>query len=259
MSTPQRYDTQNACASPTTALPAVHQAISLDSPPTVRQYFEKVRELVKSGVQFPVQLDEVWHLAYGRKEEAVRVLKADFMQHLDYQSLRKSPEKYKGRQIEVYSLSASCVEWLIARKVREVFEVYREVFHRVVDLAEQAIHQPQAGLIKVINELTEKVIGLEREMGRMHKTQEKWFQAKVVSQQDQAAIDLKCRRDKIMGMMSIMIRRSPGFSWKGFWDVFAQTYLIEVRELPHKPGEHFLDVAIRHGHIERVWEMMNWQ
>lgn len=34
---------------------------------------------------------------------------------------------------QVFMLSVPCLEFFIARKVRPVFEVYRKVFHKVVD------------------------------------------------------------------------------------------------------------------------------
>lgn len=97
----------------------------------IRRYFNAVLKLSQSDDKFPVNLDEVWPLVYGRKEEAVRALGSDiFIQGLDYQVLRKNAENLKGgRPTNNYLLSVSCLEYLIARKVRPVFEVYRKVFH----------------------------------------------------------------------------------------------------------------------------------
>ncbi len=41
-----------------------------------------------------------------------------------------------GRPTQVFMLSVSCLEFFIARKVRPVFEVYRKVFHKVVDMVQ---------------------------------------------------------------------------------------------------------------------------
>lgn len=38
---------------------------------SIRLYFEKVLELVKSGEDFPVNLDDVWPLIYSDKGKAV--------------------------------------------------------------------------------------------------------------------------------------------------------------------------------------------
>ena len=102
----------------------------------LKRYFAAILELSKSGEQFPVDLDDVWMLIYGRKEEAVRALTVNdqFLQGVDYQVLRKNAENPNGgRPTNIYKLSVSCMEYFIARKVRSVFEVYRQVFHGVAN------------------------------------------------------------------------------------------------------------------------------
>lgn len=111
----------------------------------IKAYFEEVLKLSKDSKEFPVNLDEVWPLVFGRKEEAVRALKNDklFVENIDYQVLRKNAENpdsftqrsakpQGGRPTNIYMLSVPCLEFFIARKVRPVFEVYRQVFHKVV-------------------------------------------------------------------------------------------------------------------------------
>lgn len=104
----------------------------------IELYFRKVLELSKSDNEFPVNLEEVWMLIYGRKEEAVRALLSNdqFMEGVDYQVLRKNAEQKKGRgghnKVD-YILTVPCMEFFIARKVRPVFEVYRKVFHKVAN------------------------------------------------------------------------------------------------------------------------------
>lgn len=101
----------------------------------IKRYFEGVLKLSDAGNEFPVNLDLVWMLVYGRKEEAVRALTQDqqFIENVDYQVLRKNAENPKGgRPSNEYYLTISCMEFFIARKVRPVFEVYRQVFHKVV-------------------------------------------------------------------------------------------------------------------------------
>lgn len=100
----------------------------------IRSYFTKVLELTKSGEEFPVDLEMVWPLVYERKDEAIRVLKKDFMQQVDYQVFHKNAENLKGgRPKEEYRLTSACMEHLIARKSKPVFEVYRKVFHKSLE------------------------------------------------------------------------------------------------------------------------------
>ena len=98
----------------------------------IRSSFNAILELSKSDKEFPVNLDEVWMLVYNRKEEAVRSLTTSdlFIQGVDYQILRRNAENSKrGRPASDYYLSVPCLEFFIARKVRAVFEIYRQVFH----------------------------------------------------------------------------------------------------------------------------------
>jgi hypothetical protein len=115
-----------------------------------RRYFVAIRGLSKSGEEFPVDLDEVWPLVYSAKEKAVRALKSNFIENVDYQVLAQNGYGGKFTSID-YHLSVSCMEYFIARKVRPVFEVYRQVYHKAagqperpkttLDLIELTIHE----------------------------------------------------------------------------------------------------------------------
>ena len=110
----------------------------------IKAYFEEVLRMSRDSEEFPVNLDEVWPLVYSRKDKAVRALQSNdlFMQNVDYQVLPQNGENpgvlaqnggklQGGRPTEIYMLSVPCLEFFIARKVRPVFEVYRQVFHKV--------------------------------------------------------------------------------------------------------------------------------
>ena len=120
----------------------------------IKAYFEEVLRMSRDSEEFPVNLDEVWPLVYSRKDKAVRALQSNdlFMQNVDYQVLPQNGEKsgvlaqnggkvQNGRPTEIYMLSVPCLEFFIARKVRPVFEVYRQVFHKV---ASGELMQPKA-------------------------------------------------------------------------------------------------------------------
>ena len=114
----------------------------------LREYFTKVLELSKSQDEFPVDLDEVWPLAYKHKRDALAALKESdlFFEGEDYTNsankevLRNIPQNSSkskggeeknlgGRPVEKYYLSTSTFEFFIARRVRPVFEVYRRCLH----------------------------------------------------------------------------------------------------------------------------------
>lgn len=59
----------------------------------IRSYFNAILELSKSDNEFSVNLDNVWMLVYAAKEKAVRALKENFIEHIDYQILAQNGEK----------------------------------------------------------------------------------------------------------------------------------------------------------------------
>jgi len=129
----------------------------------IKSYFNAVLELSKSDNEFPINLDEVWMLVYGRKEEAVRALTSSeqFIENIDYQVLRKNAENQKGgRPTNEYKLTVSCMEFFIARKVRPVFEVYRQVFHKV---AKHELSRKELALMVIQAEEEKERLALENE------------------------------------------------------------------------------------------------
>lgn len=108
----------------------------------LKNYFTAVLKLSRSNKEFPVDFDEVWRLVYTAKNKAVEELKSKFMQDIDFQLINQkvqaaNPQGYVWEH--KYYLTTSCLEFFIARKVRSVFEVYRQVFHK----AAQAFSVPQ--------------------------------------------------------------------------------------------------------------------
>ena len=109
----------------------------------IKAYFEEVLKLSKDSKEFPVNLEEVWPLVYADKGKAVRALKSNelFVDGIDFILLAQNgkQEGNNGKQVNswggnnqvTYMLSVPCLEFFIARKVRPVFEVYRQVFHKV--------------------------------------------------------------------------------------------------------------------------------
>lgn len=143
----------------------------------IKAYFCAVLNLSKSDEEFPVNLDDVWPLVFGRKQEAVRALKNDkfFFEGIDYQPLRKDAQRsengqFNGADKVIYMLSVPCLEFFIARKVRPVFEVYRQVFHKVAESAEVAAAEQQLDLTQPIS-LADTMQPLS---DYMHQVDERW-------------------------------------------------------------------------------------
>lgn len=121
----------------TTALVANEKATSLSLQSTnkeIKKYFTAVLALAKTNDKFPVNLDEVYPLVYAQKGHALRELKSKFIEGVDYYLSQNGKvvtdnDLVNGIKYDCF-LSLPCLEFFIARKVRPVFDVYREVFHK---------------------------------------------------------------------------------------------------------------------------------
>lgn len=108
------------------------------APELIKSYFSKILELTQSGKGFPINLDDVYELVYTRRDTAIKELRKNFIEGDDY-NLRQNAKVVKtsdlknGVKIEA-ELSTQCMEYFIARRARNVFEVYRKVFHKAMNV-----------------------------------------------------------------------------------------------------------------------------
>ena len=110
----------------------------------LKSYFEAVLKLSQTDNEFPINLDEVWMMVYSQKAKATAALQDNFIEGIDFYlsqngKVIKSSEIQNGIKVD-YFLSIPCLEYFIARKVRPVFEVYRQVFHKVVTGKKEVIY-----------------------------------------------------------------------------------------------------------------------
>lgn len=122
-----------------------------------RDYFKLICKIIdEKHEEFPVNLDDVWPWVYADKGKAVRALKDGFIEDIDYHRLPEMASGSKtisegGANRVTYLLSISCLEFFIARKKREVFEIYRQVFHaaRRGELPQKTLTKSQQMLITI--------------------------------------------------------------------------------------------------------------
>lgn len=92
----------------------------------LRSYFDKLFKAEDSGEDYPCQLEHVWKVGYASKGSAVKALRKNYTEGVDFEvviQLDKNP--LGGRPEETYKLSVSCLEHFVVRANRAVFEVYR--------------------------------------------------------------------------------------------------------------------------------------
>ena len=155
------------------------------NPSDIERYFRGVLALDQQDKVFSVNLDDVWQLAYSERGKAVRALKANFIENVDFLPIAKNGENspaHRGKQdwggnnkVDYY-LTSACMEYFVARKVRPVFEVYRRVFHHAVAQVQQQPsfqEQIQAKLVfadwsaKFLNLNESSKLGIAQEIGKL--------------------------------------------------------------------------------------------
>lgn len=104
----------------------------------LEEYFSNVVKLsyTNSEDEFVVDIDDVWPLGYRRRQECVRALNNNFMEGVDYKVVEEKKDA-AGRPFQHLMITLKCMEFLVARRVRAVFEIYREAFHAVMDSARE--------------------------------------------------------------------------------------------------------------------------
>ena len=105
----------------------------------LQQYFIDVRKRQVAGERFPFDLDELVPSVYTQKVKAVKALTGKFTQGADYEAFYPEVKStVDGVKPIKYRLTTETFEYMVAKKNRAIFEVYRRVFHAVMDAAEKA-------------------------------------------------------------------------------------------------------------------------
>lgn len=175
----------------------------------LKGYFEAVLKLAQSANEFPINLEDVWMLVYSEKGKAVRALKKDFIEGIDYTSFAQNGKREIGGTVtHNYMLSTSCLEYFIARKVRPVFEVYRQVFHKAVK------PQVQDALVKYDKMLTESLKQQEEGLKYIAKLEKQLWEekARVVIETEKKMNEINIKNS----MMSYLIKTRMYERWQKY-------------------------------------------
>ena len=81
--------------------------------------------------QFCVDLDDIWSIGYSRRRDAVKYLIKSFKEDIDYEEVRQAPLQNNLPKFK-YMLTVQCMEHLVVRRNKEIFEIYRRIFHWVI-------------------------------------------------------------------------------------------------------------------------------
>lgn len=240
----------------TTTAPLTKDSIS-SNPDLLKAYFFKIKELHTSGERFPVNFDEVWPLVYSRRDNAFTHLKETFYDGDDFNLLQnqkvvKINELQNGVKVDVY-LTVACLEHFVARKVREVFEVYRQIFHQATTQMTQA--QALLQSVQVLVNLEKRTIKIEKDVaGLMADRQLATQQLTVLPLSDEEMPELSEKDEviKLVNNYSRMTGINQHNVWNSIYDRLLYAYHIKIKAYKKQKGESYLQVADREGHLGKI-------
>ena len=118
----------------------------------IKSYFDSLYRFVseKGEDEFCVDLDDVFHYAYKAKKEAMRALTKSgvFINGYDYIVVCKAAQGQFSSKTKIM-MTMRCFEFFIVKKNRELFEVYRSIFHFVLagNIPKQIINVTPIGIV----------------------------------------------------------------------------------------------------------------
>lgn len=240
--------------------------LATTNPATIQAYFQKVQQLAATGDAFPVDLDEVWPLVYSEKGVAIRALRKNFFEGEDYTSFDQNVKREKGATVvRTYRLSTSCLEYFIARKVREVFEVYRAVFH-------QAVASLQAPTAPAIDPALLRILENQTQLMSSHQSQLDQLRADIHQLQAGGKVKRQAGRQLPLSLGSPLVdnrqtrqlinRRINEYcglydnpqheTYRHLYKRLYEIYGLNVYQLQRRAGESLLDAVERYGHLDRL-------
>jgi hypothetical protein len=244
-------------------LPFEVSALTKTSPENeIKTYFRKVLELKQSGREFPVNLDEVWPVVYSTKGNAKAELLKNYVEGDDFNLMQnnkvvKSSELINGIEYTI-NLSVSCLEYFIVRKVRPVFEVYRQVFHRVAE--QKPLSQAELLLqsAQILLEQERRVAAIETKVDALVKYQEQ-AQAELdfvpVSTRPVKELSVRDNIRMIVNQYSKATGIMQQFVWDKIYSELSYRYHINIKSCDKHKNESWLDVAARRGCIQEIYDV----
>lgn len=212
----------------------MNQLSKTSSSEEIKKYFNAVLKLAKASEEFPVNLDEVWPLVYSEKSKAVRALKENFIENVDFNTVAQNGEGGKFSAID-YHLTLSCLEFFIARKVRDVFEVYRQVFHH-------AVVKPKAVTSSPVTEIKTKIAAADwlAKFLRLNDSSKLKLAKTIASPLGLPIPDYTESKDQLLSATELLRRAGSSLSAQSFnAKMKAKGLLTELERSSHKGVKKF--------------------
>lgn len=233
----------------------------------IKAYFEAVLKLYQSNEKFPVNLDDVWMLVYSGKNKAVRALKKGFVENEDFITMTQNGQGGQFARTD-YFLSVPCMEYFIAKKVRSVFNVYRQVFKKVAT-GEVKVSQP-SGLSELeilvksaqaLLEQSKRIDNVEQRLEVMEREREENSRLLLTAEISTEQLPEESENVKIRKLINIYVK-STGLGYEEVWNSVYETleyrYGHRVKRMKRLPSDKsWLDVAIRNNLGQKIFNVIS--
>lgn len=235
----------------------------------IRLYFESILKLYRSNDRYPVDLDSVWMLVYSQRSKAVSTLKRNFIEGEDFVSFSQSVEREVGGTTKtIYKLSVSCMEYFIARKVRNVFNVYRDVFKKVATGEVKVVSSDKTSELELLVKSAQALLEQSKRIDDVESRLEIIEQERNESRQLLLAAELsdeklpeESENVKIRKLVNIYVK-STGLGYEDVWNSIYETleYRYGNRIKRYKKinsDKSWLDVAIRNNLGQKIYNVIS--
>lgn len=240
---------------------------------SLADYFSKIREISKQGEKFPINLDDVFSLVYSRRDKAINELRKNFIEGEDFilhqlGKVLNSKELQNGIKIDAF-LSVPAMEYFIAKKVKEVFEVYRKIFHNTLDQAEKPLSTLDflSAQLELMKDHEAKIKALEEQQSEISGKVDDLINSKQQAQAEFKALPFDLpkeeepiefiTRDKIRMLVNGYARATDiatGDIWNKIYQELYYKYKVSIRSYKKKNAkESLLDVADRIGQLNTIF------
>ena len=222
----------------------------------IKEYFNAILALKEKNELYPVNIDDVWPLVYSERGKATRALKANFIENEDYILFAQNGKNLNGRPKDDYKLSLSCFEYFIARKVRPVFEVYRQVFHKVAEQKPLSQLEILVQSAQALLEQSKRIENVEKRLDAMEQEREengKLLLAVAVSSEKVPEISLRDKIRQLVNKYASATNTRQQDVWHKVYEQLYYLYHISISNYKKKfKGETKLEIAERNNILDKV-------
>nr|DAQ83207.1 MAG TPA: AntA/AntB antirepressor [Caudoviricetes sp.] len=227
----------------------------------IKEYFNAILALKEKNELYPVNIDDVWPLVYSERGKATRALKSNFIENEDYILFAQNGKNLNGRPKDDYKLSLSCFEYFIARKVRPVFEVYRQVFHKVAEQKPLSQLEILVQSAQALLEQSKRIENVEKRLDAMEQEREengKLLLAVAVSSEKVPEISLRDKIRQLVNKYASATNTRQQDVWHKVYEQLYYLYHISISNYKKKfKGETKLEIAERNNILDKVYAIIS--